>query len=202
MFQNAGEKGRKHRDPLDPPRRRANKQRGHGTWDTDRPRLPVLSIATRATSGFVSRAPMIPPPWSSFTSQTNEKAIVNTDEWGGYNTLPDTGRTRKAVCHSPLGASGLAMTTVMGGVKCMSIRWRASGPASATSCALARGNAAGLFLVENLWTGLRSFLRPFRGVSKYFLDGYLAVFEWAHNLKTVTVDFLLAMTVLFTSVST
>lgn len=31
VFQNAGEKSEKHRDPLDPPRRRANNPRGRGT---------------------------------------------------------------------------------------------------------------------------------------------------------------------------
>ena len=36
-FQNAGEKGRPHRDPEDPPRRRANKKRGRGTMANDRP---------------------------------------------------------------------------------------------------------------------------------------------------------------------
>ena len=42
MDQNAGEKGRLHPDPEDPPRRRANP---HGTWDTDRP--PILGIVGR-----------------------------------------------------------------------------------------------------------------------------------------------------------
>ena len=28
-----GKKGEKHMDPLDPPRRRANKFKGHGTWE-------------------------------------------------------------------------------------------------------------------------------------------------------------------------
>ena len=45
MYQNAGEKGILHPDPEDPPRRRANKARGHGTWETDRP--PVLGIVGR-----------------------------------------------------------------------------------------------------------------------------------------------------------
>jgi hypothetical protein len=45
MYQNAGEKGRLHPDPEDPPRRRANQARGHGTWETDRP--PVLGIVGR-----------------------------------------------------------------------------------------------------------------------------------------------------------
>ncbi len=45
MYQNSGEKGILHPDPEDPPRKRANKTRGHGTWDTDRP--PVLGIVGR-----------------------------------------------------------------------------------------------------------------------------------------------------------
>ena len=40
-----GKKGEKHYDPEDPPRRRANKQRGHGTYDNDRP--PVVGTVGR-----------------------------------------------------------------------------------------------------------------------------------------------------------
>jgi len=47
MYQNAGEKGVPQLDPEDPPRRRANKVRGHGTWDDDRP--PILGIVGRDT---------------------------------------------------------------------------------------------------------------------------------------------------------
>jgi len=43
--------------------------------------------------------------------------------------------------------------------------------------------------MEGTWTGLRNFLRPFRGVSKWHLAGDLAIFEWANNLKRVTADF-------------
>jgi hypothetical protein len=39
--------------------------------------------------------------------------------------------------------------------------------------------------IEGLWTGLRNHLRPLRGVNKWFLSGYVAVFEWVHNLKEV-----------------
>lgn len=45
MFQKAGEKGETHADPADPPRRRANKRRGHGTSDTDRP--PIVGTVRR-----------------------------------------------------------------------------------------------------------------------------------------------------------
>ncbi len=44
--------------------------------------------------------------------------------------------------------------------------------------------------VEGIWTGLRNFLRPFRGVHKKYLAQYVAVCEWAPNLKTVTAKFL------------
>jgi transposase-like protein len=44
--QNAGEKGRPHRDPDDPPRRRANRRPGHGSWDSDRP--PICGVVGRA----------------------------------------------------------------------------------------------------------------------------------------------------------
>ena len=37
MFQNAGKKGELHKDPKDPPRRRGNFRRGHGTYANDRP---------------------------------------------------------------------------------------------------------------------------------------------------------------------
>ena len=44
--------------------------------------------------------------------------------------------------------------------------------------------------LEGLWTGLRNFLRQFRGVSKHYLRQYVAIFQWAHNLKRVTVEFI------------
>ena len=45
LYQNAGEKSDPHIDPADPPRRRANKQRGHGTYLNDRP--PVVGTIGR-----------------------------------------------------------------------------------------------------------------------------------------------------------
>ena len=37
---------------------------------------------------------------------------------------------------------------------------------------------------EGFWTGLRNVLRTFRGVSKHFLDGYVAFYEAMHNDRT------------------
>jgi hypothetical protein len=44
--------------------------------------------------------------------------------------------------------------------------------------------------MEGTWTGLRTFLRPFRGVNKVYLEQYVIIFEWSYNLKTVTDEFL------------
>jgi hypothetical protein len=43
-----------------------------------------------------------------------------------------------------------------------------------------------------LWTGLRTFLRPFRGANKVYLYQYVALFEWGDNIKRVTPRFIQA----------
>lgn len=43
---------------------------------------------------------------------------------------------------------------------------------------------------EGMWTGLRNFLRPFRGVSKHFLSGYVAVHEFRVNLQRISPAFI------------
>src|SRR5262249_37837820 len=44
--------------------------------------------------------------------------------------------------------------------------------------------------MEGLWTGVRNFLRPFRGVSKWYEAQYVAVIQWCNSLKEVTDEFL------------
>ncbi|MBV8267055.1 MAG: hypothetical protein JO252_12065 [Planctomycetaceae bacterium] len=44
--------------------------------------------------------------------------------------------------------------------------------------------------LEGLWTRVRNFLRPFRGVSQWFLEQDVAVFQWGYNLKSVTDGFM------------
>ena len=41
-----------------------------------------------------------------------------------------------------------------------------------------------------MWAGLRTFLRPFRGVHKRFLSGYVAIHEFRVNLKRISVSFI------------
>ena len=40
--------------------------------------------------------------------------------------------------------------------------------------------------IEGRWTGLRNFLRTFRGVSKKYLMQYVSMFQWSDNLKMFT----------------
>jgi len=176
LYQNAGAKGHKHTDPADPPRRRANKARGHGTWESDRP--PIAGVIGRS-SGHIrlqvcdhsDRATLQP----FVEAHTLDDATVNTDEWSAYSRLSETGRCHQTVCHTP-GHREWARDDDGDGIHEVHIN-----------------------TIEGIWTGLRNFLRPFRGVSKCFLDQYSAIFEWAHNLKRVTVDFVRAMMIPFTS---
>jgi transposase len=101
MYQNAGEKGCQHDDPYDPPRRRANKRRGHGTWDNDRP--PIAGVVGRESGqirlrvcAYSDRATLQP----YVEATTAPEATVNTDEWSAYEHLPETGRTHQTVHHT------------------------------------------------------------------------------------------------------
>jgi transposase len=175
LYQNAGEKGKKHDQPEDPPRRRANKVRGHGTWDNDRP--PVAGVVGRK-SGKVRLH--VCPHSNRQTLQTfveihtRKGCTVNTDEWHAYDHLPENGRGLKQVCHTP-GQREWARDEDGDGVREV------------------HNNT-----MEGIWTGLRNFLRPFRGVSKTHLHHYVAVFEWIHNFKEVTAQFLRALMFRFT----
>lgn len=87
---------------------------------------------------------------------------VNTDEWVAYDLLPKTGRTRVKVKHSRPN-SEYARDDDGDGIREVHCN-----------------------TIEGIWTGLRNFLRPFRGINKVFLNQYVAVFEWSFRLKAVT----------------
>ena len=94
-------------------------------------------------------------------------AMVCTDEWQGYNDLPAMGRVRATVCHA---AREWARDDDGDGVREVHCN-----------------------TLEGLWTGLRNFLRRFRGVSKKYLYQYVAMFEWDYNVKRVTTEFFRAL---------
>lgn len=96
-------------------------------------------------------------------------AMVNTDEWDTYNRLDKKGRGHATVCHTP-GRREWARDDDGDGIREV------------------HNNT-----MEGIWTGLRNFLRPFRGVHKKYLSAYVAMFEWAHNIKVATKKFLRAL---------
>lgn len=165
-----GKKGVRHADLHDPPRRRANQIKGHGTWHNDR--LPVAGVVGR-TSGQVRlrvvRHANRPTLQRFVTETTRKRTMICTDEWQAYNHLPETGRRLAQVCHQP-GHRVWARDDDGDGIREV------------------HNNT-----LEGIWTGLRNFLRPFRGVNKIYLHQYVALFQWAHNTKTATDEFLQAL---------
>ena len=97
---------------------------------------------------------------------TTPGATVYTDEWGGYNHLPELGRNHSPVCHTP-GQREWARDDDGDGVREV------------------HNNT-----MEGIWTGVRNFLRTFRGVNKEYLGQYIGIFEWGYKIKTVTLEFL------------
>ena len=160
-----GKKGMEHFDADDPPRCRANKQRGRGTFANDRP--PVLGVVGRETGMIRLRVAQDTKSLTlcAFVEQfTQPDTLVYTDEYQSYNALK---RIRQTVCH---GANEWARDDDGDG-------WFET-----------HTNAN-----EGLWTGLRNFLRPFRGVSKHFLHGYVAIHEFRVNLKAISPAFISAL---------
>jgi transposase len=98
---------------------------------------------------------------------TRPPARVDTDEWSGSDRLAETGCSRASVCH---GAGEWARDDDGDGVREVHVNTQ-----------------------EGLWTGLRNFLRMFRGVSKEYLYQYVASFEWGCNIKRVTPQFIRAV---------
>lgn len=170
MYQNAGEKGLRHPDPDDPPRRRVNQRRGHGTMENDRPpivgivgrqsgevRLEVVDHTDQATLGALVK------------EMTTPGAMVYTDEWSGYDHLPTLKRKHATVCHTP-GRREWARDDDGDGIREVDNN-----------------------TMEGIWTGVRNFLRIFRGVSKHYLDQYTGIFEWGYKIKQVSHEFLRAL---------
>jgi len=164
-FRMRGKKGEKHSDPADPPRRRANKRKGHGTYDNDRP--PVVGTVGRE-SGHVRLRVVKHTDGKTLKRHmarfTQPQAVANTDEWKGYNRIE---RQHVTVQH---GEREWARDDDGDGLREVHI------------------NTA-----EGMWTGTRNFLRPFRGVHKDSLSGYIAICEHSINLKRITPQFIAAL---------
>ena len=157
-----GKKGDYHGDPADPPRRRANKQVGHGTYDNDRP--PVVGTVGRQTGQARLRV----------VHHTDRKTLehhvhtftlagtqVYTDDWPAYNHII---RPHATVCHAD---KEWARDDDGDGIREV------------------HTNTA-----EGMWTTVRNFLRPLRGVHKKYLSGYVAMCEFSINLKCISPSYI------------
>lgn len=101
----------------------------------------------------------------SFVEQfTKPVATLYTDEYDSYNRLE---RVRLTVCHSDN-------------------EWARDADGDGIREVHVNSNEGG-------WTGLRNFLRPFRGVHKKYLASYVAIHEFAVNHKQVTPNFVSAI---------
>ncbi|MEP7288840.1 MAG: IS1595 family transposase [Chloroflexota bacterium] len=163
-----GKKSDRHLDPTDPPRRRANKRRGHGTYENDRP--PIVGTVGRE-SGKV-RLRMVEHTDSrtlcAHVEQfTQNGAQVYTDEWRGYDHVD---RPHQTVAHAQ---KEWARDDDGDGIREVHIN-----------------------TVEGLWTLVRNFMRLFRGVHKKYLSGYLAICEFHINLKRITPEFIASLVAL------
>ena len=169
-----GKKGEPHPNWWDPPRRRGNKRRGHGTFENDRP--PILGTVGRE-SGQVRLRVSSDTTWRACRNQigdfTEEGSQVYTDEWPGYNGIRidsvDTTvrRYRSTVQHS---IKEWARDDDGDGIREVHIN-----------------------TMEGLWVEVRNFLRPFKGVHKCYLSGYIAICEWRINLKRISPAFICAL---------
>ena len=92
-----GKKSKPHLDPSDPPRCRANKRKGRGTYANDRP--PILGTVGRESGQVRLRVAhrTDTETLSAHVHQfTQAGATVYTDEWQGYCGL---NRCHSTVCH-------------------------------------------------------------------------------------------------------
>jgi transposase len=161
-FRMRGKKGEEHFDLTDPPRRRANKQRGHGTYENDRP--PVVGTVGRET-GQVRLRVVHQTTQETLEAHVHQFTVAGatcyTDEWKGYDHLI---RAHATVSH---GQKEWARDDDGDGKREVHIN---------TS--------------EGMWTDVRTFLRPFKGVNKRFLSGYIAMAEFRRNLKRISPAFI------------
>lgn len=154
-----GKKGRRHPEPADPPRRRANTRTGRGTYANDRP--PIIAVVSRTTKTYrdwvVEHADKRTSREIVEARIAPEGTLFFTDQ--GSN---DTGLhpQHATVCH---GTHAWARDGDGDGrreVQC-------------TSC-------------EGAGAALRTLLRVFRGDHTCFLAEDVAIFETLLNAKHIT----------------
>ncbi len=162
-----GKKGDPHLDPEDPPRPRANKRRGHGTYANDRP--PILGVICRESGEqrYQVCEHADRPTCHAFLLHNlpADAAILYTDEWSAYNRLP--------IPHATVNHSQHEWARDDDGDGIREVH--------CNTC-------------EGCGTGLRNFLRTFRGVHKAYLAQYIATYETMQRARVISPAVVYSMT--------
>jgi transposase len=170
-----GKKSTPHPDPSDPPRRRANKRRGHGTYANDRP--PIIGIISRETGEqrfwVCDHADRHTCADLIAENVPVERAILYTDAWQSYHgSHPAHSAVRHSTHEWARDDDGDSRREV-----------------HCNSC-------------EGAGAALRTYLRAFRGVHKRYLHLYVATYEAMVNAKRVTSKLIRRMCIIDPSMHT
>src|SRR5919108_377956 len=163
LYHHAGEKSPPHRAPSDPPRRRANQRKGHGTDATDRP--PIIRVIARETGEprlwGCDHADMRPCTDLSAENVPAGRTRLYPDEWQRYRGSPSS--------HATVGHGGHEGARDDAGDGHREVHGH--------TC-------------EGAGAALRTYLRAFRGVHKPSVPLYRATYEARVNAKRVTPDLI------------
>lgn len=137
--------------------RRLKGKRGRGTLATEKP--PILGMIQRDGSLAVRMLPNVQQETIKpiIKNCIKEKTLIYTDEYNIYNRLTEWGYQHKTVCHAD---GEYARDEDGDGFHEVHVNTQ-----------------------EGIWSVLRSWLRPHRGISQSKLPVYLAFFEFVYNAK-------------------
>jgi transposase-like protein len=146
-------------------------ERGRGTLAKEKP--PVLGMIQRGGQLVIKMLPDVRQQTIEpiLTGTISSGTTVMTDEYDIYHRLPEWGYRHQTVCHS----QGEYARDEDGDGFC----------------------EIHVNTIEGVWSLLRSWLRPHRGISQERLPIYLGFFEFIHNVRKRGKSLLGALLTLF-----
>jgi transposase-like protein len=137
--------------------RRLKGARGRGTAENDK--VPIVGIIQRNGNLIIKMFPNVQQVTIKpfITENIEKETLIYTDEYNIYSRLLEWGYEHKTVCHS--------------------------------KGEYARDEDGDGFhevhtnTIEGVWSLLRSWLRPHRGISQEHLPSYIGFFEFTHNVR-------------------
>ncbi len=159
IYQNAGEKSTPHHDPNDPPRRRANKARGRGTYANDR--VPIIHLVSRESG------------------EHRFWVCDHADKRTCHELIDENIPSGSTVLYTDEASSYPGCHPMHGTVRHSAGEWARDDDGDGkreVHCNTCEGAGA----------ALRTYLRMFRGVHKAYLHLYVATYEVLLNAKQLT----------------